>query len=55
MWGIDGEGSVEGEPLSLRREDEIDLDKLADPKVGQFDPTGAPHMGGDMWAGGTGG
>ncbi len=25
-----------------------------DPKYGKIDPTGAPHVGGDTWAGGTG-
>ena len=25
------------------------------PKHGKIDPTGAPHMGGNTWAGGTGG
>ena len=28
---------------------------LDSPKHGQMDPTGAPHVGGNTWAGGTGG
>uniref|UniRef100_A0A1I8FUD4 von Willebrand factor A domain-containing protein 8 n=1 Tax=Macrostomum lignano TaxID=282301 RepID=A0A1I8FUD4_9PLAT len=28
---------------------------LSGPKQGKVDPTGAPHVGGNMWAGGTGG
>lgn len=37
-----------------RAENEIDMNRLLDPKHGMIDPTGAPHMGGNMWAGGSG-
>lgn len=36
---------------------ERELDKLPadfDPKFGKVDPTGAPHVGGGTWAGGSG-
>ena len=29
--------------------------ELDSPKHGKMDPTGAPHVGGNTWAGGTGG
>lgn len=28
---------------------------VSGPKVGKIDPTGNPHVGGNTWAGGTGG
>ena len=31
------------------------LGDLDSPKHGKIDPTGAPHVGGNTWAGGTGG
>ncbi len=37
-----------------RNENEADMSKLDDPKIGKFDPSNAPHMGGNTWAGGTG-
>ena len=36
----------------LRRDQVGDLDS---PKHGKIDETGAPHVGGNTWAGGTGG
>jgi hypothetical protein len=36
---------------------ERELPKLPDdfdPKFGKIDPTGAPHVGGNTWAGGSG-
>ena len=36
----------------LMRDKVGDLDS---PKHGKTDPTGAPHVGGNTWAGGTGG
>ena len=36
----------------LTRDRVGDLDS---PKHGKVDPTGAPHVGGNTWAGGTGG
>ena len=38
--------------LMLMRDKVGDLDS---PKHGKIDPTGAPHVGGNTWAGGTGG
>ena len=29
--------------------------EVSGPKVGKIDPTGNPHVGGNTWAGGTGG
>ncbi|KAI1716295.1 AAA domain (dynein-related subfamily) domain-containing protein [Ditylenchus destructor] len=34
---------------------EFDISKLDQPKIGKFDPSNAPHHGGNTWAGGTGG
>ncbi|GBM19809.1 von Willebrand factor A domain-containing protein 8 [Araneus ventricosus] len=33
----------------------INQKPISGPKHGKLDPTGAPHVGGNMWAGGTGG
>ena len=38
--------------LMLTRDQVGDLDS---PKHGKIDETGAPHVGGNTWAGGTGG
>ena len=38
--------------LSIRRDGLTDLDS---PKHGKMDPDNAPHVGGNTWAGGTGG
>ncbi|KJH40797.1 hypothetical protein DICVIV_13241 [Dictyocaulus viviparus] len=35
--------------------DAFDISKLDDPKLGKFDPSNAPHHGGNQWMGGTGG
>lgn len=40
--------------LQLTVERESDLD-VSEPKHGKIDETGAPHVGGNTWAGGTGG
>ncbi|KAJ1354637.1 hypothetical protein KIN20_011630 [Parelaphostrongylus tenuis] len=34
---------------------DFDITKLNDPKLGKFDPSNAPHHGGNQWMGGTGG
>ncbi len=53
MVGLEGDAS-----RNLMIERDVDftgqLDDLQ-PKEGRFDPTGAPHVGGNTWAGGTGG
>ncbi|TKR72344.1 hypothetical protein L596_019812 [Steinernema carpocapsae] len=36
-------------------QDDFDLSKLDSPKIGEFDPDNTPHVGGNTWAGGTGG
>ena len=41
-----------GEQLTIKRNISGDV---SGPKVGQVDPTGNPHVGGNTWAGGTGG
>ena len=38
-----------------RDADDIDLNKLDEAKLGKIDPNNTPHMGGNTWAGGTGG
>ena len=38
-----------------RDESQVDMSKLTDPTLGKFDPNNAPHVGGNMWQGGTGG
>lgn len=38
-----------------RESDAFDPLKLLDPKIGKFDPSNAPHHGGNQWMGGTGG
>lgn len=39
--------------LTIDKEDG-DMSKLSEPKHGITDPTGAPHVGGGMFAGGVG-
>ncbi|CAI2356267.1 unnamed protein product [Caenorhabditis sp. 36 PRJEB53466] len=38
-----------------RKPDDVNFDKLDEPKLGKFDPNNAPHHGGNQWMGGTGG
>ncbi|ULT83400.1 hypothetical protein L3Y34_012561 [Caenorhabditis briggsae] len=38
-----------------RQPDDVDMEKLEEPKLGKFDPDNAPHHGGNQWMGGTGG
>uniref|UniRef100_A0A914YAK9 VWFA domain-containing protein n=1 Tax=Panagrolaimus superbus TaxID=310955 RepID=A0A914YAK9_9BILA len=38
-----------------RDESQIDMSKLTEPTLGKFDPKNTPHVGGNMWQGGTGG
>uniref|UniRef100_T1INA4 von Willebrand factor A domain-containing protein 8 n=1 Tax=Strigamia maritima TaxID=126957 RepID=T1INA4_STRMM len=44
----------EGKPIQVTI-DETEVGDLSDPKHGKEDPLNAPHVGGDTWAGGTGG
>ena len=44
----------EEDQLELIKEREVDKAPEG-PKHGRVDPTGAPHTGGNQWAGGTGG
>lgn len=46
-------GEEENEKLQLTTEKELGKDPES-PKHGKVDPTGAPHVGGNTWAGGTG-
>ena len=32
-----------------RSESEVDLSKLDEPKLGKFDPSNIPHVGGNTW------
>ncbi|KAL6723387.1 hypothetical protein Aduo_018399 [Ancylostoma duodenale] len=51
-------GGTEDQNLRIefeRESDAFDLSKLLDPKIGKFDPSNAPHHGGNQWMGGTGG
>merc|ERR1719333_1462461 len=45
-------GGLDNRDLQIRRDGLTDLDS---PKHGKIDPTNAPHVGGNTWAGGTGG
>uniref|UniRef100_A0A8C2ZYH6 von Willebrand factor A domain-containing protein 8 n=1 Tax=Cyclopterus lumpus TaxID=8103 RepID=A0A8C2ZYH6_CYCLU len=47
-------GSEDGRPLQITIQRDSNLDVTA-PKHGKTDPTNAPHVGGNQWAGGTGG
>ncbi|KAK6745050.1 hypothetical protein RB195_011638 [Necator americanus] len=51
-------GGTEDQNLRIefeREPDAFDISKLLDPKIGKFDPSNAPHHGGNQWMGGTGG
>lgn len=51
-------GGADDEKLRLefdRSPDDVDFDKLDEPKLGKIDPNNAPHHGGNQWMGGTGG
>lgn len=45
-------GTMQESQLTLERDRVGDLDS---PKHGKIDPNNAPHVGGNQWAGGTGG
>uniref|UniRef100_A0A8D0D499 von Willebrand factor A domain-containing protein 8 n=1 Tax=Sander lucioperca TaxID=283035 RepID=A0A8D0D499_SANLU len=47
-------GTEDGRPLQITIQRDSGLDVSA-PKHGKFDPNNAPHVGGNQWAGGTGG
>lgn len=47
-------GEISGENLQLTVERDSGLD-VSGPKHGKVDEKGAPHVGGNTWAGGTGG
>lgn len=47
-------GSEDGRPLQITIQRDSGLDVSA-PKHGKIDPMNAPHVGGNQWAGGTGG
>ena len=38
-----------------KSEADFDFSKLDTPKIGKFDPSNNPHVGGNTWMGGTGG
>ncbi|CAH1781042.1 unnamed protein product [Owenia fusiformis] len=48
-------GQDDGRPLQITHERPPSDKELGGPKHGKTDPTGAPHVGGNTWAGGTGG
>lgn len=49
-------GARAGERVEIERdEQDFDLSKLDEPKLGKLDPNNTPHQGGNTWAGGTGG
>jgi len=55
---IPSSSSADSPPERLeieRSPTDYDLTKLLDPKIGKFDPANTPHVGGNTWAGGTGG
>ncbi|XP_064165757.1 von Willebrand factor A domain-containing protein 8 [Anguilla rostrata] len=47
-------GAEDGRPVQITIERDSGLD-VSSPKHGQMDPSNAPHVGGNQWAGGTGG
>ncbi|XP_020791891.2 von Willebrand factor A domain-containing protein 8 [Boleophthalmus pectinirostris] len=47
-------GSEDGRPLQITIQRDSGMDVKA-PKHGKIDPLNAPHVGGNQWAGGTGG
>ncbi|XP_060909628.1 von Willebrand factor A domain-containing protein 8 [Labrus mixtus] len=47
-------GSEDGRPIQITVQKDSGLDVTA-PKHGKIDPNNAPHVGGNQWAGGTGG
>ncbi|KAJ8349982.1 hypothetical protein SKAU_G00251120 [Synaphobranchus kaupii] len=47
-------GAEDGRPVQITIQRDSGLDVSA-PKHGKMDPTNAPHVGGNQWAGGTGG
>ncbi|XP_071340245.1 von Willebrand factor A domain-containing protein 8 [Trachinotus anak] len=47
-------GTEDGRPLQITIQRDSGLDVTA-PKYGKIDPNNAPHVGGNQWAGGTGG
>ncbi|XP_073701902.1 von Willebrand factor A domain-containing protein 8 [Garra rufa] len=47
-------GSEDGRPVQITIERDSGLD-VSSPKHGKIDPNNAPHVGGNQWAGGTGG
>ncbi|KAI5107140.1 von Willebrand factor A domain-containing protein 8, partial [Silurus meridionalis] len=47
-------GSEDGRPVQITIQRDSGLDVTA-PKHGKIDPMNAPHVGGNQWAGGTGG
>lgn len=52
MIGLeDGSERIEFE----KDESQVDMSKLDEPKIGKLDPNNTPHVGGNTWAGGTGG
>lgn len=60
--GVEIESYASGELMQLRRQREIQLTierksglDTSEPKHGQEDPENKPHVGGNRWAGGTGG
>ncbi|XP_041807194.1 von Willebrand factor A domain-containing protein 8 [Chelmon rostratus] len=47
-------GTEDGRPVQITIQRDSGLDVTA-PKHGKIDPTNSPHIGGNQWAGGTGG
>uniref|UniRef100_A0A3Q3VYX4 von Willebrand factor A domain-containing protein 8 n=1 Tax=Mola mola TaxID=94237 RepID=A0A3Q3VYX4_MOLML len=47
-------GTEDGRPIQITIQQDSTLDVTA-PKHGKIDPNNAPHVGGNQWAGGTGG
>ncbi|KAK2905316.1 hypothetical protein Q8A67_007115 [Cirrhinus molitorella] len=47
-------GSEDGRPIQITVQRDSGLD-VSSPKHGKIDPKNAPHVGGNQWAGGTGG
>ncbi|EDV28824.1 uncharacterized protein TRIADDRAFT_52086 [Trichoplax adhaerens] len=52
MQLVTDEGAAEDTQITIERPNDLEV---TDPKHGKEDPSNAPHVGGNTWAGGTGG
>ncbi|KAL3080777.1 hypothetical protein niasHS_014882 [Heterodera schachtii] len=56
ILGMKHDLGEEEERVQIERDGSVfDLSKINEPKFGKIDPNNVPHVGGNTWAGGTGG